>query len=76
MFSENFAAIASMVNLVGTVFGGFVFLMAMKSRQDVQDVLLSSVSKQVERLEKTVEELRRGHGWIKGPFHHEDESER
>ena len=68
MFSENFAAVASMVNLVGTVFGGFIFLMAMKSRQDVQDVLLKNLSRQVEHLEKTIEDLRRGNGWIRAPL--------
>jgi hypothetical protein len=69
MFSNEFAAIASLVNLLGTIFGGFFFLMAVRSHQAVQDVLLENLSKEVEGLRKTVEELRRGDGWIQKPAH-------
>ena len=69
MLTDNFAALASCVNLAVTIFGGFAFLLAVKSHQAVQDVLLERLSKDVERLSKTVEELRRGDGWIQGPPH-------
>lgn len=66
----NLATIASLVNLGVTVGGGFMFLMAVKSRQAVQDVLLKRLSDDVEALSRTVELLRRGDGWIKAPLHH------
>lgn len=66
---ENLAAIVSMVNLAVTLCGGFVFLMTIKSRQAVQDVLLKRLSDDVERLSATVEALRRGDGWIQMPMH-------
>lgn len=75
MFGENFAAIASLVNLSVTIFGGFIFLMTIKSRQAVQDVLLQRLSEDVERLSKTVEALRRGDGWIQTPMHHQVDRE-
>lgn len=69
MLTEHFAAIASLVNLAVTLFGGFAFLMTVKSRQAVQDVLLKRMSQDVERLAATVEALRRGDGWIQSPMH-------
>lgn len=69
MLGENFAAIASLVNLSVTIFGGFGFLMTVRSRQAVQDVLLNRLSQDVERLAETVEALRRGDGWIQAPMH-------
>jgi hypothetical protein len=67
--NESFAAIASLVNLGVTLFGGFGFIMTVRSHQQVQDVLLDNLSHTVERLERTVEELRRGDGWIQSPNH-------
>lgn len=69
MLGDNFAAIASLVNLGVTVFGGFMFLMQVRSHQVVQDLMLENLSKAVERLDKTVEALRRGDGWIQAPPH-------
>ncbi|MDN3278766.1 hypothetical protein QWJ07_31205 [Frankia sp. RB7] len=69
MLGENFAAICALVNLGVTVFGGFAFLMTVKSHQAVQDVLLENLSKSVGRLDATVEALRRGDGWIQAPMH-------
>lgn len=69
MAGENVAAIVALVNLVVTVFGGFMFLMTIKSRQAVQDVLLENLSKDFNRLSNTVEALRRGDGWITAPMH-------
>lgn len=69
MLGENFAAICALVNLGVTVFGGFAFLMTVKSHQAVQDVLLENLSKSVSRLDATVEALRRGDGWIQAPLH-------
>jgi hypothetical protein len=66
---ENFAAIASLVNLGVTLFGGFAFLLTVKSHQAVQDVLLDNLSKAITRLDRTVEDLRRGDGWIQPPRH-------
>lgn len=63
----SIAAIAAIVNLGITVFGGFAFLMTVKSHQAVQDVLLDNLSKAIARLDKTVEDLRRGNGWIQQP---------
>lgn len=60
--------VVSLVNLGVTIFGGFAFLMTIKSRQAVQDVLLASLSKAVDRLDHTLEDLRRGNGWIKAPL--------
>ncbi len=75
MLGENFAAIASLVNLAVTVFGGFMFLMTVKSHQAVQDVLLENLSKAVTRLDTTLEALRRGDGWIQAPQHRSVERE-
>lgn len=61
------AAIAAIINLGVTVFGGFAFLMTVKSHQAVQDVLLEQMSHSLGRLDKTVEDLRRGNGWIQAP---------
>ena len=69
MLWDNFAAIASLVNLAVTLFGGFVFLQNVRSHQAVQDILLENLSKAVERLDRTMEELRRGDGWIQRPPH-------
>jgi hypothetical protein len=69
MMGENLALIVSLVNLAVTISGGFVFLMTIKSRQAVQDVLLDNLSKEIQRLFSTVEELRRGDGWITRPSH-------
>lgn len=69
MLGESVAAIVSMVNLAVTIFGGFIFLMTIKSRQAVQDVLLQRLSSDVEGLSRTVEALRRGDGWIQMPMH-------
>lgn len=69
MLGENVTAIVSLVNLTVTIFGGFIFLMTIKSRQAVQDVLLARLSSDVERLAGTVEALRRGDGWIQAPMH-------
>jgi hypothetical protein len=65
---ENFAAIASLVNLAVTLFGGFAFLLTVRSHQAVQDVLLDNLSRTVDRLDKTLEALRRGDGWIQSPL--------
>lgn len=67
--TENLAVIVSLVNLAVTLGGGFIFLVNMKSRQTVMDVLLTRLSQDVERLSATVEELRRGDGWIQKPRH-------
>jgi hypothetical protein len=67
--TENLGVIVSLVNLAVTVGGGFIFLMNMKSRQTVMDVLLERLSQDVERLSATVEALRRGDGWIQAPMH-------
>ncbi len=69
MLGDNFAAIAALVNLAVTVFGGFIFLMTVKANQAVQAVLLENMSNALARLDKTVEELRRGDGWITQPPH-------
>ena len=69
MLGEYFAAVAALVNLAVTIFGGFGVLMTIKSRQAVQDVLLKRLSLDMEHLTKTVEELRRGDGWIQAPRH-------
>lgn len=69
MISEYLAVIVALVNLAVTVFGGFAFLMTIKSRQAVQDVLLKRLSEDMEALAKTVEALRRGDGWIQKPMH-------
>ncbi|MBR0700189.1 hypothetical protein JQ599_09780 [Bradyrhizobium diazoefficiens] len=61
------ATIAACINLGITIFGGFAFLMAVKSHQAVQDVLLENMSKSLARLDETVEGLRRGNGWIQAP---------
>jgi hypothetical protein len=63
------SAIVSLINLGVTLFGGFAFLMTVKSRQAVQDVLLDNLSATIKRLDTTVEELRRGDGWIQKPMH-------
>lgn len=72
MIADNFTLLAtiivSLINLGVTVFGGFAFLMTIKSRQAVQDVLLENISRAVARLDKTVEALRRGDGWIQAPL--------
>jgi hypothetical protein len=65
---ENLTAIVSLVNLAVTLGGGFVFLMTIKSRQAVMDVLLKRLSDDVETLSNTVEALRRGDGWIQAPM--------
>jgi hypothetical protein len=67
--TADLATIAALVNLAVTIFGGFAFLMTIKSRQAVQDILLKRLSQDVERLSKTVEALRRGDGWIQRPLH-------
>ena len=69
MLGDNFAAIASLVNLGVTLFGGFAFLLTVRAHQAVQDVLLENLSRTVERLDKTIEALRRGDGWIQSPPH-------
>ena len=69
MLSEYLTVIVSLVNLAVTIFGGFIFLMTIKARQAVQDVLLKRLSEDVEMLSKTVEALRRGDGWIQAPMH-------
>lgn len=69
MLTENMAAITSMVNIAVTLFGGFGVLMTIRSRQAVQDVLLTRLSDDLQRLDKTVEALRRGDGWIQAPLH-------
>lgn len=70
MLSEYLAVIIASANLIVTIFGGFIFLMTIKSRQAVQDVLLKRLSSDVEALSRTVEALRRGDGWIQAPMHH------
>jgi hypothetical protein len=67
--NENIGAVVSLVNLAVTICGGVVFLMNMKSRQEIIDVLLKRLSQDVERLSATVEALRRGDGWIQSPLH-------
>jgi hypothetical protein len=67
--TENIGAVVSLVNLAVTIAGGVVFLMTIKSRQAVMDVLLERLSEDVERLSSTVEALRRGDGWIQAPLH-------
>jgi len=67
--TENIGAVVSLVNLAVTIGGGFMFLMAIKSRQAVMDVLLKRLSDDVEALSRTVEALRRGDGWIQTPLH-------
>ena len=67
--------IVSLVNLAVTLGGGFIFLMNMKSRQTVMDVLLERLSDDLERLSATVEELRRGDGWIQAPRHRQVDRE-
>lgn len=66
----SLATIASLVNLGVTIFGGFIFLMTIKSRQAVMDVLLQRLSQDVENLSQTVDRLRRGDGWIQAPLNH------
>jgi len=67
---NSFAIIVSLVNLAVMVFGGFIFLMGVKTNQKVQSVLLENLSEAVHRLDRTVEALRRGDGWITKPMHH------
>lgn len=67
IMSDSFALIVAMVNLGVTVFGGFIFLMTVKSNQTIQAILLENLAKTVARLDKTVEDLRRGDGWIQTP---------
>jgi len=71
----DIAVIVSLVNLAVTLGGGFIFLMNMKSRQVVTDILLERLSQDVERLSATVEALRRGDGWIQAPMHRSVERE-
>ena len=71
----DIAVIVSLVNLAVTLGGGFIFLMNMKSRQVVTDILLERLSQDVERLSTTVEALRRGDGWIQTPMHRSVERE-
>lgn len=75
MLGDNFAAIASLINLAVTIFGGFAFLLTVRAHQAVQDVLLDNLSKTVDRLDKTIEALRRGDGWIQAPLHHQVDRE-
>lgn len=72
---ENIGTIVALVNLAVTISGGTVFLMTIKSRQAVQDVLLERLSNDVERLSRTVEALRRGDGWIQAPMHRQVDRE-
>ena len=65
---HDIATVVSLVNIAVTISGGFIFLMTIKSRQAVQDVLLQRLSSDVEQLSKTVEALRRGDGWIQSPM--------
>lgn len=66
--SDNIAAIASLANIFATLFGGFIFLMSVQRRQAEQGVMIKSLSKAVDRLEQTIEDMRRGNGWIKHPL--------
>jgi len=75
MLGEHFAAIVSLVNLTVTLFGGFMFLMSVKARQAVQDVLLERLSDDIATLNRIVEALRRGDGWIKAPLNREVDRE-
>jgi Tfp pilus assembly protein PilN len=61
------AAIASLANIVVTCAGFFFFLMSVMNKQAVQGALLASLSKQLANLQRTVEEMRRGDGWIQAP---------
>ena len=75
MLGEHFAAIVSLINLTVTLFCGFIFLMSVKSRQAVQDVLLERLSDDIASINRTVEALRRGDGWIQAPLNREVDRE-
>lgn len=68
LMQEHLAIIVALVNLAVTISGGTVFLMTIKSRQAVQDVLLGRLSDDLEALSRTLEALRRGDGWIQAPM--------
>lgn len=61
------ATIAALANIAVTTGGFFFFLISVMSKQAIQGVLLKTLSLQVTELIKTVEELRRGDGWIQAP---------
>lgn len=61
---------ASLVNIFVTIFGGFIFLMRVQSRVAIQAILIKNLSDAVTRMDKTIEDLRRGDGWIQTPHRH------
>lgn len=61
------ATVAALANIAVTTGGFFFFLISVMNKQTVQGVLLKTLSTQVASLIRTVEELRRGDGWIQAP---------
>lgn len=61
------ATVAALANIAVTCGGFFYFLISIMNKQTVQGVLLKTLSTQVGSLIRTVEELRRGDGWIQAP---------
>lgn len=61
------ATIAAIANIAVTTGGFFFFLISVMSKQAIQGVLLKTLSEEVQTLIRTVEELRRGDGWIQAP---------
>lgn len=59
--------IAALANIAVTCGGFFFFLISVMSKQAVQGILLKTLSTQVATIQRTVEELRRGDGWIQSP---------
>lgn len=63
----DLATIAALANILVTCGGFFFFLISIMSKQAVQGVLLKTLASDVAGLIRTVEELRRGTGWIQTP---------
>lgn len=61
------ATIAALANIAVTTGGFFFFLISVMSKQAIQGVLLKTLSADVTALIRTVEDLRRGDGWIQSP---------
>lgn len=58
------ATCAALANIAVTAGGFFFFLIKIMNKQTIQSVLLKTLSEQFTSLSKTVEDLRRGDGWI------------
>lgn len=61
------ATIAALANIAVTTGGFFFFLISVMSKQAIQGILLKTLSADLTTLIRTVEDLRRGDGWIQTP---------